>query len=145
MYERSFILKTFQNLKEWIIPMVVAIAVAIVLRVFVFNVNVVQGTSMLTTLYNGDVLVAQKFSLNSIHRGDIVTAYSENRDEFIVKRVVGLPGEAIHLDENGYIYADGKLIDEQYQIPTVGMTYTYSDIQLGEDQYFLVGDNRYNS
>ena len=134
-----------QGLKEWILPMAVAIGLAVILRVFVFNVNVVQGTSMCTTLYNGDVLVAQKLALNSIHRGDIVTAYSDSKNEFIVKRVIGLPGESIHIDENGYIYADGVLIDEQYQSPTVGMSFTYSDIDLGENEYFLVGDNRYNS
>ena len=129
---------------EMLVPMAVVVCLVVLLRMFVFDINVVQGTSMCTTLYNGDVLVARKYG--EIHRGDIVTICSHMEDEeLIVKRVVGLPGEKIEIDEDGMIYADGVLIPEEYQSPTVGLEFTYKELQLGESEYFVMGDNRYNS
>ena len=138
-------MKKLWELKEWVIPILLAVTITILLRVFVFNVNVVQGTSMCTTLYSGDVLICQKYDVNHIKRGDIISAWLDERNEYIVKRVIGLPNETIHIDENGYIYVDGILVDDEYQLPTVGIDVEYNDITLNEDEYYVIGDNRYGS
>lgn len=129
---------------ELIIPMLIVLTVVVLVRVFLFDVNLVQGSSMCTTLYNGDVLVARKYG--DIKRGDIVTIRSDVKDEeLIVKRVVGMPGELIQIDDEGIVYADGVAIAEEYQMPTVGLELPYTSLQLGENEYFVLGDNRYNS
>lgn len=119
--------------------------VTAVLRIFFFDVNVVHGTSMCTTLYEGDILLARKFDTEHINRGDIVTANRSGEDRLLVKRVIGLPNEHITIDDEGWIYADGVPIDDAYQSPTVGLVFQYTDITLGDDEYFLMGDNRYDS
>ena len=114
-------------------------------RIFIFDVSVVNGSSMDDTLKNGDVVVARKIWLDHFERGNIVTIQRSGSSGRLVKRIVGLPGETIDIDENGLISVDGELIDDQYQVQVSHASYPYMHLVLGQDEYFIIGDNRTNS
>lgn len=114
-------------------------------RIFIFDVNVVNGSSMDDTLKNGDVVIARKIWLDHFERGNIVTIQRSGSSGRLVKRIVGLPGETIDIDENGLISVDGELIDDQYQVQVSNASYPYMHLVLGQDEYFIIGDNRTNS
>lgn len=107
----------------------------------------VSGPSMENTLQNGDNLLVDKISsrFGDYSRFDIVVFYpygKEQKDEHFVKRVIGLPGETIQIKGRD-IFVDGKKLKENYGKQAI----TYQGIAsepliLGEDEYFLMGDNR---
>lgn len=107
----------------------------------VMNFSIVFGTSMEETLHEGDVLLVNTGKEN-IERYDIITMrVGEVR---LIKRVIGLPGEAVQII-GGKIHIDGKEIVEQH----AGLT-DYGGVAeevycLGEDEYFVMGDNRAES
>ena len=114
-------------------------------RIFLLDVSMVSGSSMGDTLKNGDIVIARKVGLDYLVRGSIVTIQRSGSLSFIVKRIVGLPGETIDIDEHGMIYADGQLIDDAYQQVVSDVSHPYKHLVLGADEYFVVGDNRLNS
>lgn len=135
--------KELGKFSEWAVPSVIVMVIIAVLRILFLDVDVVHGTSMCTTLYSGDVLIANRN--DTIHRGDIVTAVMPGSDELIVKRVVGMPGEIIYIDEDGIVYVNEDRVDDVYQIQTVDLDFPYHTCVLSDSQYFLMGDNRYDS
>lgn len=126
-----------------------AVLIAFVL-VFSFGMRIsVIGVSMEPTLYNGQEVLVDRFSykLLSPKRGDII-AFLPNGNKnshYYLKRVVGLPGEKIQII-GGYVYINGVLLeeDESYdKIADPGIAEI--QITLGNDEYFVLGDNRNNS
>lgn len=130
---------------QFLIPFFTGICVTVLLNFFCFDVHVVNGSSMSMALYDGDVVIAQKMFMNDIDRGDIVILKDTRLNQLMIKRVIGLPGETIQFDEEGYTYIDGEKLSYEYQFPTVGMIYDYDDVTLGDTEYFVAGDNRYDS
>ncbi len=137
------------SLLEWLIVIVVAMTSALVVRAFVVQQFAVDGTSMMTTLHNGDRVLVNKLSyrLHDPNRGDVVVLKTiegvGERD--LIKRVVGLPGETISY-ENCVLEVDGKVVDEPYLDPAV-VTPTacgspFSDTVVQPDHVFVMGDNR---
>lgn len=88
----------------------------------------------------GDLLVFSK-NINKFKRGDIVSFKSPVEDEIYVKRIIGLPGETISIEE-GFIYIDGVMIED---FTSVKATYTMSKTVIEDGEYFVLGDNRNNS
>lgn len=133
-----------------IISYVIIILVVILIRVFIVTPVKVDGPSMLPTLKNNDILIEKKFSRN-YKRFDIVIINYEK--EKLVKRVIGLPGETVrisvtHVGENvvSKIYINGEVLEENYgrePIKTAGIA--ANEITLGNDEYFVLGDNRNDS
>lgn len=114
---------------------------------YVIQRTIVEGTSMENTLFNGDQLYVEKISyhLNMLDRFDIVVFYPfgrENKDEYYVKRIIGLPGETIQI-KGSDIYIDDELLEEDYgKDPIEYAGRAAVPIKLGEDEYFVMGDNR---
>ena len=129
---------------EWIKSLALAAIIAILIVKFVFAFTVVDGKSMMPTLHNRDRLIELKLDklFRSFKRGDIVVLRDEVKtdDNYYVKRVVGLPGEHIEI-ENGSVFIDGELIDEPY-IETGIYTEGNISIDLSDEEYFVLGDNR---
>ncbi len=108
----------------------------------------VDGSSMEPMLSNGDNLIVDKISyrFRDPQRYDIIVfpfKYQENT--FYIKRIIGLPGETVQIDEQGTIYINGEVLPENYgreiiRAETVGIA--ANPIILGEDEYFVMGDNR---
>ncbi len=101
----------------------------------------VISSSMEPTLSIGDMLISIK--VEKIKRKDIVAIYApKGKNEILVKRVIGLPGEKLKV-LNGYVYINGEKLEEKYikEKPN----YTIEEIQIPSKSYFLLGDNRNES
>ncbi len=127
------------------------IAVQIILR-FVGVFSVVDGASMEPTLYHGEYLWVSKwgYHFEEPERFDVIIFPIEYRgkDSHFVKRIIGLPGETIYIDENGVIYVDGEVIADTYGKEVIAEYNRYlakEPIILGDDEYFVLGDNRNHS
>ena len=109
----------------------------------------VIGDSMSPQLQNGDITLVNRlvYDARKPKRGEII-AFKPNGNEsshFYMKRVIGLPGETVEY-EDGMIYIDGELLEEDYEtteIEEVGLL--EEPIELGEDEFFVLGDDRMNS
>ncbi len=119
-----------------LIPYVIIVVLIILLRIFVITPVRVDGASMRDTLEDGDILILYK--LARIDRFDIVVLDEAVDDEIIIKRIIGLPGETVEI-RNGEIYINGEVIEDEY---AYGETSDYDEVTLGDDEYFILGDNR---
>ncbi|MCH5281190.1 MAG: signal peptidase I [Lachnospiraceae bacterium] len=109
----------------------------------------VIGSSMEPTLSDGDNLIVDKITYRTRdpQRFEIVVfPYQYSKETFYIKRIIGLPGERIYIDDEGQIYINGELLEEDYGkevIEDAGLAAT--EIELGENEYFVMGDNRNDS
>ena len=127
---------------EWSKAIIIALALAFILRTFVFATSVVEGSSMAPALHHGDRVIFNKmvYSFNEPERGDIVIIQHPNKN--YVKRVVGLPNETIDVEED-VMYIDGEPIDESYLSDEDSLeTGEIDSIDVPDGEYFVMGDNR---
>ena len=110
-------------------------------RTFVFDVVTVSGESMETSFFDGDVLVV-KADVSEIKRYDVVTAKAERLP--VIKRVIGLPGEIVQI-KDGAVFINDEKLEGQYDFFTADAGVASEAYALGEDEYFLMGDNRAKS
>ena len=128
--------------------LIVLVATFLVVN-YVGQRTMVIGTSMEPMLSDGDNLIVDKLSyrFEDPQRFDIIVfpfRYAEKT--FYIKRIIGLPGETIYIDENGNIYIDGEVLNEHYGKEVIADPgRAYEPITLGVDEYFVMGDNRNNS
>lgn len=130
------------------------IIVFILIGVFAVQPVVVEGTSMLPELHDGERLLVNKLiyykidgvSWGHLERGDIVVFwYPKEPDKSYVKRIIGLPGETVEV-RNGKVYIDGEQLDEVYLDSEHNQSLpTFSPRKVEEHHYFVMGDNRDNS
>ena len=133
------------SLKELIVYTCIILAIVLI-RSFVVTPVRVNGTSMYSTLKDGEIMILKKYyyRFNDVKRFDIVVVKTE--DDKIIKRVIGLPGETLKY-ENHTLYIDGQEVEEPYleqdtedfDISSLGYD------KLPRDCYFVMGDNRINS
>ena len=109
----------------------------------------VEGHSMEPALSDGDNLIVDKISyrFHDPERFDIITfPYQWEPNTYYIKRIIGLPGETIQIDDEGNIYIDGEVLQEHYGLERIKNPGSAREpITLGEDEYFVLGDNRNNS
>ena len=115
---------------------------------FVGQRTVVNGNSMDTTLANGHNLVMDKLSyrFHDPKRYDIIVfPYQYEENTYFIKRIIGLPGETVQIVD-GIIYIDGEALQESYGREVMKNSGLAADpVTLGEDEYFVLGDNRNDS
>ena len=136
---------------EWTIVLLVAVGVAIGVRVFLIQTFFIPSASMEPTLMIGDHIVVDKLSyhLHAVHRGDIVVFAKPPQEtdapdvKDLVKRVIGLPGDRIS-SQGGRVYIDGKPLNEPW-LPPGTITTGIQPQTIPPDEYFVMGDNRSNS
>lgn len=146
---------------DWLRTICIGVLAGVFIVVFIVQRDDVYGTSMQPTLSSGDIVFTQKLSnyFNSYKRGDIVVLDGQGMEgytktEYLIKRIVGLPGETIRIaDGNVYIKpADSTefyLLQENY-LPSgtrttmmdEGTRKGFNEITLGENEYYCMGDNR---
>ena len=160
-----------REILEWILTIVVAIAVALPIRAFGFELVRVEGESMDNTLANGEIMFVTKFDYASTwlsfpwqdaetkekaahittgsnpQRFDVVICrYPGRGDTNFVKRVVGLPGDTVEI-RDGYLYINDEKQDEPYINDEYrnGWLNTFGPYTVPEGEYFVLGDHRNNS
>ena len=109
----------------------------------------VSGSSMETTLSDGDNLLVDKitYRFSEPKRFDIIVfPFQYDTDTYYIKRIIGMPGETVQIDYDGNIYINGSLLEESYGREVIQNPGRAAEpITLGEDEYFVMGDNRNNS
>lgn len=141
------------NKKKEIISNIIYVAVVLAITIFIIcfvgQRTKVDGDSMYPTLHDGDNLIVDKISyrFNDPERFDVIIfPYPQNEKVFYIKRVIGLPGETIQIDYDGNIYIDDEILEEDYGYEVmVNPGIAAEPITLGEDEYFVLGDNRNES
>ncbi|MBQ6841062.1 MAG: signal peptidase I [Bacilli bacterium] len=124
------------------------IFLVIFIAVYIVGLQQVVGPSMSPTLDNGNILILDKitYRFKDIERGDVVSLYYADT-KYLVKRVVGLPGEKIDL-RDGDLYINDRLIEETYIEDDSNVEFSLSSLgynTIPEDMYFVLGDNRSDS
>jgi signal peptidase I len=129
---------------------IIALVIIVPLRVFVAEPFIVSGSSMVPNFHNREYLIIDKISYRSDdpQRGDvIVLRYPKDPSQYFIKRVIGLPGETVKIQDGGVmIFNDanplGLKLDEVY-LPNQAVTFGPAEpLTLAQDQYFVLGDNR---
>ncbi len=138
-----------KEILSWIGSFAIAIVAALFIVTFIGQRVMVDGQSMEDTLQDKDNLICDKISyrFKDPERFDIVVIYpDEEKSARWIKRIIGLPGEEVRIDTEGNIYINGEILEENYGKETIkdpGMA--IEPIQLGEDEYWVMGDNRNHS
>ena len=135
---------------ETIKIVVISLVIIIAVRTYVMQPFFVSGKSMEPNFHDGDYLIVDEISyrIDEPKRGDVIIfRYPKNPKEFFIKRIVGLPGEKIEIENNKIVIynnenQDGIILDEDIYIPLdTKTTGSYSAI-LKNDEYYVLGDNR---
>ena len=124
------------------------VAVTILVLNFILPRSIVRGHSMEPELYEGNRLAGSPlpYWLHQPQRGDIVMLHPvEEEGPALVKRIVGLPGEIVEIYD-GHVYVNGQLLPENYLPEPCGRVRCQNAIwRLGDNEYFIMGDNRNRS
>lgn len=141
-------------IKELLSTVLYLVGVACIVFLIITYVGqrtIVDGDSMEPTLSNQDNLIVDKitYRFQDPERFDIIVfpfRYAQN--VYYIKRIIGLPGETVYIDEDGQIYINGEVLTETYGREVIRPEFigrAAEEILLGEDEYFVLGDNRNNS
>ena len=133
----------------WIGEIAIAVLFALVLVYFVGYRADVVGPSMLGTLAEGDEVLVNRFvyKLTQPKTNDIVVFFPNGNEKshLYIKRVIGVPGDTVQI-KNGTVYVNGKVFDEKIEAASIEHAELAEDeIEVGEDEFFVLGDNRNNS
>ncbi len=138
-----------RELGGWILYILIIVGLTYLIITFVGQRTRVSGSSMETTLSDGDNLIVDKLSyrFQEPKRYDIIVfPYQHEENTFYIKRIIGLPGETVQVVD-GYTYVNGEILSsdvygaEVMDSPGIAA----QPIELGEDEYFVLGDNRNHS
>lgn len=131
-------MKSIKLLAKILACLVIGLCLRMIMNHYVMFIEI-NGKSMEPTLPEGSLGIAMKINLEDIERGDIVIIDKGNAD-YIIKRIIGLPGETISCTQNK-IYINSKEIEDEF----LENTWDFEEIKLGEDEIFVLGDNRLKS
>lgn len=133
--------KKIYFLKEWILPIIYAIAIIILINKFIFFNVYVPSESMVPTINKNDKLMILR-NHSDLHCGEIIVFYSQEFSETFIKRLIGLPGDHIEI-KDGIVYRNGERLKEDY-VKNIDKHYN-GIFDVPNDKYFFLGDNRPNS
>lgn len=137
----------WKSVRDWAKTIIIALIIALPIRYFIAEPFIVSGASMDPTFASGQFLIVDRltYRFEPPKRGDIIIfEYPNNPEVYYIKRVIGLPGETLRL-ENGIVLINEKPLDEKYIAPVHISMDTMAPITLGETEYFVMGDNRAQS
>lgn len=132
---------------SWILTLGVAVIAALAIRTLLFEPVRVDGSSMADTLQNGEVMLVTKpeYLFGDPQFGDVVICKYPGRTEKFVKRVMGVPGDELMIISN-VVFRNGEPLSEPYLTPDRNDNgFSMAPFKLGDDEYFVMGDNRDNS
>ena len=136
-----------KEIRVWTRDLLIAIGLALVIIVFLYQPVKVEGTSMAPLLSDQERIFINKFvyRFEPIQRGDVVVFwYPLDRTKSFIKRVVGLPGETVEIRQ-GAVYVNGKVVPEPYVPPQYEDLSDFGPVRVPRDSYFVMGDHRISS
>lgn len=144
--EKSAKVSFSKSIIETLIYIVISVFIISMIRHFLVQSVKVDGDSMNPTLLTNERLLIEKVSYRKgdIERFDIIVfnPYESNKDIYYVKRVIGKPNETVFIDDNK-IYINGEVLEENYGADSVTEKKDMLEpLKLGDDEYFVLGDNR---
>ena len=134
-----------EEIKDWIISILIAIVLAFFIRYFIVELYMVEGPSMRPTLVNGERLVVNKFiyRFKTPERGEVlVFRYPRDPSRDFIKRVIGVAGDTIEI-KDGRVFLNGQLLNEPYILERTRGSYPPATVP--EGHVYVMGDNRNNS
>lgn len=141
--------KKIKEIMSMSIYLLVVLILTFLVVTYVGQRTKVIGSSMVPMLSDGDNLIVDKLSyrFEEPQRFDIIVfPFRYAKKTFYIKRVIGLPGETVFIDEAGTIYINGEPLNESYGKEIIANPgRAYETITLADDEYFVMGDNRNNS
>jgi signal peptidase I len=135
------------EIRVWTRDLLIAIGLALVIIVFLYQPVKVEGTSMAPLLSDQERIFINKFvyRFEEIHRGDVVVFwYPLDRSKSFIKRVIGLPGETVDI-RRGLLYVNGQLVPEPYVPPQYTDVTDFGPVKVPKGSYFVMGDHRISS
>lgn len=129
--------KGIKKIIKELLPYIIILLVVVIIRTFIATAVKVNGDSMYDTLEDGDILLLNKMD-STYERFDIVVLSDDVIGEAVIKRIIGLPGEEVEI-QNGNVYINKVKLEDEYN------NYFLSDMEsiiLSDDEYFVLGDNR---
>jgi signal peptidase I len=135
------------EIRVWTRDLLIAIGLALVIIVFLYQPVKVEGTSMAPLLSDQERIFINKFvyRFESIHRGDVVVFwYPLDRSKSFIKRVIALPGETVTIRQ-GVVTVNGVVVPEPYVPPQYEDVSDYGPTRVPADSYFVMGDHRISS
>ena len=138
--------KFLKEALQFSLILLAALLISLFIVTYVGQRTVVDGESMENTLYHGDNLIVDKISyrFNEPERFDVVVFPAHyDQKTYLVKRIIALPGETIYIDDEGRIYIDDELLEEDFgKEVIVSGGIASKPVTLGPDEYCVMGDNR---
>ncbi len=135
------------EIRVWTRDLLIAIGLALVIIVFLYQPVKVEGTSMAPLLSDQERIFINKFvyRFEPIQRGDVVVFwYPLDRSKSFIKRVIGLPGETVEIRQ-GVVYVNGKAVAEPYVPQKYEDLSDFGPVRVPKDSYFVMGDHRVSS
>ena len=148
-----------QEIMSWVWTLLAAVVIASLIRAFIAEPIRVDGDSMKNTLLDNEIVLVSKldYLFGDMQRGDVVicrypgritgtfnlgASLSIDNHTLFVKRLVALPGDTVAIS-GGTLYVNGKEVADPEKMASIPRDYPLR--QLGEDEYFVIGDNRRTS
>jgi signal peptidase I len=136
-------------LAGWARDLVVSVVLAILVILFLYQPVKVEGTSMMPSLIDQERIFINKFvyrfGIDDIQRGDLVVFwFPQDPSKSYIKRVIGLPGDTVEVD-NGDVIVNGQVLREDYVRDEYRDRMSMSPYKVHEDEYFVLGDHRSSS
>jgi signal peptidase I len=131
-------------LSVWLRDLIISLAISCFIIIFLYQPVKVEGTSMMPSLDDQERIFVNKlvYRLEPIQRGDIVVfRYPRDPSKSFIKRVIGLAGDHIRIDE-GRVYVNGKRLEEDYVPQVYEDLRSYPEMVVPPDSYFVLGDHR---
>ncbi|MDD3048522.1 MAG: signal peptidase I [Bacilli bacterium] len=121
---------------------IVIIAIIILLRIFVLTTTEITGPSMEPNLYEKNIVLVDQLTknFNGLNRFNVVVI--KRSTSYVVKRIIGLPGEKIKYKDNN-LYINGEILKDTDKL--MGITSNFNEITIPENEYYVMGDNREDS
>jgi signal peptidase I len=135
------------EIRVWTRDLLIAIGLALVIIVFLYQPVKVEGTSMAPLLSDQERIFINKFvyRFEPIQRGDVVVFwYPLDHSKSFIKRVIGLPGESVEIRQ-GAVYVNGKIVPEPYVPRQYEDLSDFGPVRVAKDSYFVMGDHRISS